>query len=408
MSLQLPFGIRVLNQLPVENKYLNGSVPYTGTTQANTLIPIGIRHVGLTVNINNVEYWYENGIDDIDLVIKSSDSGGTITGATNGLTVVGKDIELGGTLIKDTTIIGASNSLNLGESNSRLNGLNIRTAAGGFFAESNGGGFVFREIDGGGFFVDSRQSGGITLSDRDGGGILLSDGASAGSTAAGGINIASGRSGVSGNNIVIETISESNSNITLTPATINLTTVQGTDEASGIVLSSKYEGEENRFELGYGNGGVFSNIDTNKRGIRYTGFGETNINTEGNVDYSNLAFNSLVPKKYVDDAISNIDLSNNDYLIVTGSTILDSIDDNIIIVDSSVSVITVTLTTTPVDKRTFRIKDIGNALINNIIIDGNSRNIDGQSQAIIDTNYGLIEVKFIDDLDEWIITSFVN
>lgn len=48
---------------------------------------------------------------------------------------------------------------------------------------------------------------------------------------------------------------------------------------------------------------------TNKKGIQLTGFGEIDINTAGAVNYSSLAFNSLVPKKYVDDAISGATIS---------------------------------------------------------------------------------------------------
>ena len=101
MSLQLPFGVRVLNASPVENKYFsNAGTPYTSVSQANTQIASGVRHIGLTVNINNVEYWYENGILDNDLVIKIPDvaEGGAITGATNGLTKVSNDVILGGEL----------------------------------------------------------------------------------------------------------------------------------------------------------------------------------------------------------------------------------------------------------------------------------------------------------------------
>lgn len=73
MSLELPFGLKVLNPVPVDSKYLsNLDVPYTGITQVNTEIPIGIRHIGLTVNINGVEYWYRDGINNVDLIIKSS------------------------------------------------------------------------------------------------------------------------------------------------------------------------------------------------------------------------------------------------------------------------------------------------------------------------------------------------
>jgi hypothetical protein len=112
-NLQLPFGIRVLNQLPTEDKYLNDGVAYVSTSEVNTLVAIGIRHVGLTVNINNIEYWYANGITDGDLVIKSPSvvSGGGVTGATNGITKVGANVRLGGNLIAPTTIGLGSNNL---------------------------------------------------------------------------------------------------------------------------------------------------------------------------------------------------------------------------------------------------------------------------------------------------------
>ncbi len=70
MSLELPFGIKVLNPTSVDAKYLNGDIPYTGVSEVNSLISSGIRHTGLTVNIGGVEYWYANGITDLDLIIK--------------------------------------------------------------------------------------------------------------------------------------------------------------------------------------------------------------------------------------------------------------------------------------------------------------------------------------------------
>ena len=47
---------------------------------------------------------------------------------------------------------------------------------------------------------------------------------------------------------------------------------------------------------------------TNKKGIRYTGFGETPVDEDTGVgaDYSTLVNTSLVPKKYVDDAILDV------------------------------------------------------------------------------------------------------
>jgi hypothetical protein len=122
MSLQLPFGVRVLNPLPVEDKYLNNGVPYTGTSQVNTLVTSGVRFIGLTVNINNVEYWYATGTSDGSLIVKSPSvvSGGGITGATNGLTKTGANVKLGGTLTGNTTIAAAGKNLIIGSSSSKI------------------------------------------------------------------------------------------------------------------------------------------------------------------------------------------------------------------------------------------------------------------------------------------------
>lgn len=106
MSLQLPFGLRVLNQLPADDKYLNNGIPYTGTSQVNSLLLIGVRHTGLTVNIGGVEYWYATGITNSALVQKSSGGSGIST-ANNGLTKNGTNVRLGGALTGNTTITGA-------------------------------------------------------------------------------------------------------------------------------------------------------------------------------------------------------------------------------------------------------------------------------------------------------------
>ena len=70
MSIKLSDSIRVGQQKPLEDKYFNELVPYTSTTQVNTLLPKAIRHIGLTVNINKEEYWYKDGIEDANLVLK--------------------------------------------------------------------------------------------------------------------------------------------------------------------------------------------------------------------------------------------------------------------------------------------------------------------------------------------------
>ena len=70
MAINLTDSIRVGQQKPVEDKYFNGLDPYTSIKQVNELLPRKIRHIGLTVNINREEYWYKDGIEDANLVLK--------------------------------------------------------------------------------------------------------------------------------------------------------------------------------------------------------------------------------------------------------------------------------------------------------------------------------------------------
>ena len=61
---------------------------------------------------------------------------------------------------------------------------------------------------------------------------------------------------------------------------------------------------------------TFKDATSNKRGIKYIGFGETNTETGAGANYSTLVGTSLVPKKYVDDYIASP--SGNTF--VTGTT----------------------------------------------------------------------------------------
>ena len=70
MSIKLSDSIRVGQQKPLEDKYFNELVPYTSISQVNTLLTKAVRHIGLTVNINKEEYWYKDGIEDSNLVLK--------------------------------------------------------------------------------------------------------------------------------------------------------------------------------------------------------------------------------------------------------------------------------------------------------------------------------------------------
>ena len=74
MSIKLSDNIRVRQQKPLEDKYFNELVPYTSIFQVNNLLPQAVRHIGLTVNINKEEYWYKDGIENENLVLKITSS----------------------------------------------------------------------------------------------------------------------------------------------------------------------------------------------------------------------------------------------------------------------------------------------------------------------------------------------
>ena len=77
MAIQLSDNLAIGVGAPIDNKYLNPSnVPYATTAEVIATIPISQRYQGLTVNVNTIEYWFKDGVADIDLVIKSGGAGG--------------------------------------------------------------------------------------------------------------------------------------------------------------------------------------------------------------------------------------------------------------------------------------------------------------------------------------------
>jgi hypothetical protein len=69
-------GFWVGSANPSDAKYFNDTVPYASVLEVNQTIPLADRHIGLTVNIATDEYHYENGVADVDLVVKSVDLSG--------------------------------------------------------------------------------------------------------------------------------------------------------------------------------------------------------------------------------------------------------------------------------------------------------------------------------------------
>jgi len=72
MSINLNDNIQVSSGKPLDSRYLNGLSAYVSVAAVNSAIPISTRYLGLTVLIGTIEYWYQNAITDVGLIIKSS------------------------------------------------------------------------------------------------------------------------------------------------------------------------------------------------------------------------------------------------------------------------------------------------------------------------------------------------
>ena len=112
MAINLSDNIKISAPKPVDFKYLDELADtYVSVGAVNTAIPVGERHIGLTVNIGYSEYWYASGTTDGNLVLKTSSSGSTVNGAQNvgvGIGVYSGITETG--LINLRKIVGSGNT----------------------------------------------------------------------------------------------------------------------------------------------------------------------------------------------------------------------------------------------------------------------------------------------------------
>ena len=112
MAINLGDNIKIQSNLPIDYRYFNNLVPYTSTGQVDSIIPVGERFIGLTVNVNNVEYWYATGVTNGNLRLKIN--AGTLNDAKNGLSLSGTSVILGGSNLTTSTIIGDSRPIPVG------------------------------------------------------------------------------------------------------------------------------------------------------------------------------------------------------------------------------------------------------------------------------------------------------
>lgn len=169
-----------------------------------------------------------------------------------------------------------------------------------------------------------------------------------------------------------------------------------------IVIGSNYQPT-----LVAGNTYVNAN---NQIQLAITGNTKLTINNAGVIEYSSdvsdsYTNRSLVDKEYVDSVAGGSSFS---IVEISASTTGTTTNNLLVVANSSSSPFSYYLPSSPINKQQIKIKDVsGNALINNVTVNGNGKNIDDDSTATIDTDYGCIEFTFIQSLNKWLITSFV-
>ncbi len=111
-------------------------------------------------------------------------------------------------------------------------------------------------------------------------------------------------------------------------------------------------------------------------------------------------------------SLSNVGEANNIYAmtVVTGNTTLTTGSTYVQLVNSPTTALTITLPATPINGQVFRIKDAaGTALTYNITIARNGKLIDGATNdGVLNTNSGALELVYNTVLGSWFVFSFVN
>lgn len=71
-SITAPYGLETNNPQPEIKRYYNlAKTPYTSTAQVLSEVLPALRYPGQTFNVNKVDYYFKEGTDDSDLVVKT-------------------------------------------------------------------------------------------------------------------------------------------------------------------------------------------------------------------------------------------------------------------------------------------------------------------------------------------------
>jgi hypothetical protein len=361
------------------------------------------------VAVNNLAIWDTPSTGDVDndsvLLWDSTDKKvkqasvsavGGITGASNGLSVSGKEVILGGTLTQNTSIDGDSGAYDL-----TLTSLDVFTASADVanILSPSGADQGFVSLTGTTTLIGQEISAIENKLEFNGGVITLTDGINS----KGIVYAADYSSNFTARSLVDKGYVDGEIDKTITGASNGLTKT-GQDVLLGGDLDQNTTVGLAGFGLVLGSGSSIANyVSVNNLAIEDTP-------EAGAITDSVLVWDSADKKvKAVSGAELGEDNNSYKYSGVTGNTTLVTGDTYLVLVDTSSSAPTITLPATPLDGQAFKIKDkSGNALANTITISGNGNNIDGSGSASINTDYGALELVYSLEDDEWFSLAFVN
>jgi len=85
MAIILGDNIQINTSKPVDNKYLEpiNKRPYLDINEANSTIDVGLRYVGLKVNIAGVDHWYKDDINTLVPYVTGSTGAVVLNGIIN-------------------------------------------------------------------------------------------------------------------------------------------------------------------------------------------------------------------------------------------------------------------------------------------------------------------------------------
>lgn len=364
----------------------------------------------------------------VDLALSNFTGGTNITGGTNGLTTIGQTIKLGGTLTQEnTTISGTSYNVNIqfGLTDGGITGIEAKSDQ---MVLKSPELYLTNYDDTKTISVDDVNANRIYLADN--GLELYSDAAQSKWITSGGLSMTGAFTAFTSNDFVTRLFATSLDDSRQYKNSVKIATTGNTSTTNlitpydGITLAANdrvllwkqttksQNGIYRVIGVAGSNATITRAIDFGASTIGGVAEGATvlvNRGTESGNTFSLTATAStltigtspMVFKKHIlvtDSSV--ISVSSN-------TTIANTVDT--VLVSSSGGTVTITLPSSPNPNRKITIKDrTGNALTNNITVNGNGRNIDGSSTAILNTNRASIQLTYSSQLNQYYVTGFVN